>query len=381
MLIDLTQMFGSTIADYIYGLETANAGAGVAWFKKLFPKEYYEYNAGTLKSVEGLASHDTVGFNQWDEEWEVGDISGINGKKGSGDYLISKNFIPVIPSTNYCISSPNEQGTSARRWVVYFYDADKYFIDYVGTLASLIQVFSVPSNCHYIKFRNNKTSTAYNHDICISLSSERNGEYESYVKHTYPIDSTLTLRGIPQLDAQNNLYYDGDEYLPDGTVTRKYGVVDLGTLSWSVLKDSRIDTGQAFQASIAYAAVGFGGISSMYPVYKNTGLTYLISIFGTSIDKTAWTLNRTIYIINSSYSDVASFKAAMSGVMLVYELATPTIETAEPYISPQIVDRYGTEEYITDSIVPVGHETKYTSNISSIRCSLYASGGTTTLLD
>ena len=29
MLFDLTQMFGSTIADYIYSLEQANAGAGV----------------------------------------------------------------------------------------------------------------------------------------------------------------------------------------------------------------------------------------------------------------------------------------------------------------------------------------------------------------
>ena len=34
-LFDLTAMFGSAIADYIASLETANAGAGVAWFKEL----------------------------------------------------------------------------------------------------------------------------------------------------------------------------------------------------------------------------------------------------------------------------------------------------------------------------------------------------------
>ena len=68
MVFDLTQMFGSTVADYIYSLEQATEGAGVAWFRKLFNKPYYAYNAGELKSVSGLVSHDMTGFNQWDEE-------------------------------------------------------------------------------------------------------------------------------------------------------------------------------------------------------------------------------------------------------------------------------------------------------------------------
>lgn len=51
-VIDLTQMFGSTIADYIYSLEQSQAGAGVAWFKKLFPKDYYEYCEPTIISSQ-----------------------------------------------------------------------------------------------------------------------------------------------------------------------------------------------------------------------------------------------------------------------------------------------------------------------------------------
>ena len=54
IIIDLTQMFGSTIADYIYALETANAGAGVAWFRNLFPKDYYPYNAGEQTCVSAV---------------------------------------------------------------------------------------------------------------------------------------------------------------------------------------------------------------------------------------------------------------------------------------------------------------------------------------
>ena len=49
----------------------------------------------------------------------------------------------------------------------------------------------------------------------------------------------------------------------------------------------------------------------------------------------------------------------MSGVYLVYELATPTTSYAEPFESPQVVDASGTEEFVTTTNVPVGNNTKY----------------------
>ena len=51
---DLTQMFGATIADYIYSLEQSTAGAGMAWFKNLFPKDYYPYNEGEETCVSAV---------------------------------------------------------------------------------------------------------------------------------------------------------------------------------------------------------------------------------------------------------------------------------------------------------------------------------------
>lgn len=52
MVFDLTQMFGSTIADYIYSLEQATTGAGVAWFKNMFPNDYYPYCEPTIISSQ-----------------------------------------------------------------------------------------------------------------------------------------------------------------------------------------------------------------------------------------------------------------------------------------------------------------------------------------
>jgi len=53
MLFDLTAMFGSTKADEILAMETAQTGSGVAYFRSLFPLDYYQYDSGSLLSFNG----------------------------------------------------------------------------------------------------------------------------------------------------------------------------------------------------------------------------------------------------------------------------------------------------------------------------------------
>jgi hypothetical protein len=60
---------------------------------------------------------------------------------------------------------------------------------------------------------------------------------------------------------------------------------------------------------------------------------------------------------------LAQFKAAMSGIYIVYEIDEPTTETADPYINPQRSVESGTEEFVDgltrDVMVPVGNVTQY----------------------
>ena len=263
MLFDLTQMFGSTIADYIYTLEQTTAGAGVAWFKKLFPKEYYEYNAGELMSVN-VSEHSMVGFNAYDNTTGKAVLLGGNQYQISGTYTsisyedINGNAEAIMPDGSGLFTPTNN-----------------------GTLT---------------------VAGGNGTDTCVHLvwSGYRNGEYKEYDKHSYALDDSLTLRGIPKLDANNNLYYDGDTYESDGTVTRKYGV-------------------RAYTEGDA-----------------TNGTTMMTD-----------------------------------GANTVYALVASTTETAAPYTNPQIVDDFGTEEYVDagveagdrDVAIPVGHTTLYMANL------------------
>ena len=355
---DLTQMFGTTIADYIYSLEQATAGAGVAWFKKLFPKPYYAYNAGELISVKTTA-HETIGFNQWDEETRNGYYDNNGAYHSNANYIANKNSIKVLPSTAYYFAiSPAPSSQVGRD--IFFYDSAMNFISKVSKYAN--DSFTTPANACYANFNLGAAyGASYKNNICINLSDANlNGQYKPYSKHTYALDSDLEIRGIPKLDASNNLYYDGDIYPTSGNVTRKYGIVDLGSLDWNI-PNGCSHTFVYLSLNKKYPSDNM--VCSKYVVSGYRATDGNMSSWEQSYDKILLTStgSERIVIVDASYSDATTFKTAMSGVYLVYELATPTTETADPYTSAQAIDEYGTEAFVDGRTVeiPVGHDSYF----------------------
>lgn len=354
MVIDLTTIFGPTIADYIYSLEQATAGAGVAFFRKLFPKDYYPYSEPTLMSAKPT-SHDTVGFNAWDEEWEVGDINRTTGENAYATTQIrSKNYIRVQPSTSYFIRCSTSGDSNL---AICYYDSDKKFISAQWGI-NVIRV--TPPNCHYIRFTsNNNYYGVYKNDICINLSwsGYRDGEYEPYKKHSYPLGGE-ELRGILKLDSANNLYADGDRYTPDGVITRRWKkiVIDGSGLWNDLTANYHCYTRSAEIPDIVTDRPTTLLLNSYGIVVKRTSASYKSLQFGDANNP-----------IENIYPTLADFKAALDArpIEILYELAEPTTETSVPYSEVQIVDDFGTEEYVdTREIpIPVGHETKYPANL------------------
>ena len=361
--IDLTAWFDSTIADYAYTLEQATAGSGVAFIKALLPGGYIPYSAPKMESVSGLSGHRFVGFNQWDEEWEVGSYNSADGEKSTSTQNIrSKNAIRVFPGATYYVRRTNNVPV-----VILQYDAEGKFITSNNISSNL--TYTTGLNTHYIRFYTGIAyGTTYNHDICINLSkttgSPKNGDYVPYDGHTYALDSDLTLRGILKMDASNHVYADGDVYLGEGKKNERYAEVDLGSLNWTYNTTDTAASVPYFMATLSSPKYGTGMMSSKYP---NTG-----GGRNTLTDKTMALYNMSnspnICIADSSFTDAATFKASLAGVKLVYEKATPTTEEAEPFASPQNCTPGGTEEYVygeSGSGVPVGHNSKYQKNLRS----------------
>ena len=364
-VIDLTLLFGTTIADYIYTLETGQAGAGVAWFKKLFPKSYYPYNAGELMHVQ-TSGHKTVGFNQWDEEWRNGYYSAdgtFYSTPAGYTNLANTNPVKVIPNTTYYIKAP-ANNSNTLIWL----DADLNVIS-ANTNATFNTTVTSPSNAHYMNFKSNyvgATSATYKNDICINLhwDGERDGEYEAYSEHTYPLDSSLTLRGIPKLDSGNNLYYDGDIYEADGTVTRKYGIKTFdGSENW--IKSGSYTNSYYLQNAFTDAKMfGTNHTTDRYTKPCANITDYSATDYASYIEN-SMTLNLKLGT-NATLND---FKTNLQNnpITIVYELNSPTTETADPFQNPQAVSNWGTEEYIDERTIaiPVGHNTEYPADLKA----------------
>jgi len=364
MVCDLTQMFGTTIADYIYNLEQSSAGAGVVFFRALFSEDYYAYDAGTMRHVSGVSAKETVEKNLFLSVSKKIAL-GFRNVDGSITYA-AENFTPILPML---IKAGKKVTISANNPI--------YNIGYVienlngaviaranNNHTSSVTILAYPQDIHlYLWFNNQQEFTIESaiefirsYEIQVEIGDKRT----AYIgePHSYPLDSSLTLRGIPKLDSNNQLYYDGDTYASDGTVTRKYGIVDLGTLSWTYEPGANSQFNY-FQSRPTPAVLN-STINLLNKKYAVGDVGYASG----DDYKMMVTANGNYFRIRDlSYTDAAAFKSAMSGVYLVYELATPTTETAEPFTNPQICDPYGTEEFVSTSLVPVGHYTKYPENL------------------
>lgn len=191
MCIDLTLMFGA-----------GNEPTSVEEFESMFPLDYYDYNAGQLLSFTGDEIK-TTGFNQWDEQWELGGLNGSNGQKIRDDSRIrTKNYIPVLPSTQYYIKFP--QFTPNNIGTICYYDANKNFI-YATYPVNSSPFADTPAGAWYMLITFYPAyGTTYNYDICVNISHNgtKNGTYEEYEQHTKDISFYKSIK-----DGQGNTLF------------------------------------------------------------------------------------------------------------------------------------------------------------------------------
>lgn len=329
-LFDLTKMFG-----------TGNEPATVAEFRAMFPDDYYPYNTGELKTIVPTSVEvSTVNLLKLTGRTEVSDerdpssifydvdkdviYKGLaaNGYLQSHritEYAVSDSSVSLNGTTSvYGIGFPMK-ASSNTTYYIYMTGSGKYVrISYVSPEKKIIgftdtenpiKQFTTPANCAYIivVFLSNPTNTEIKFEnICVS--TVQTNEYQPYNKYRVNIPSS---KYFPDGMRSAGLTYDEINFLSQKAIKR-IGSVDMGTLNWGS------NTGQ-FPSHSFYSPILADAKGGTTNIISN-GKFYILYIDNDG---------RIIAITDSSeeYDSSEAFKAAMSGVMLYYELATP-VETA-----------------------------------------------------
>lgn len=397
-VFDLTLIFGSAIADYLYSLEAAIC---LNIFKTLFSRIPYPYNAGTLISTHPK-SHRMVGFNKFNpHNVKFGENSNYNQDPGttlttsggesyatvSGDNPVEveittgwkgvlftvDDIVPgVLHKFEVYLDADN---TDSIRGTIYLTDDNYVVIRKISNVwygTGLIS-YSFTPTASETKFVYAVASSTANNTIIlidpcvhIATNSALDGKYDAYSVADYAFYDT-DLNGVPKL-IDNSIVYDGDEYTPDGAIVRKYGIVDLGTIGWSL--NSSLNGSPAFIYTFNQAKIpsGNGVIANILtPIYETKTANALYVESSTS-GIICLNTSKALQVRDFNYSTVADFKAAMSGVYLVYELQYPILESRSAYSEKQALFQNGTEEFVDDRAIPipVWHETEYIQYVEYI---------------
>lgn len=122
-----------------------------------------------------------------------------------------------------------------------------------------------------------------------------------------------------------------DEYnASTGTITRRIGKVDLGTLTWADITSNTFYTPSLTSLIFKDASVHNQVLCNRY-VARNVNASSMLNDKEMSVDSSG-----NLQLKDTAYTDRNAFKTAMSGVFLYYEVATPVTES----VQKQTIDSY-----------------------------------------
>ncbi len=348
---DLTQMFGA-----------GNEPATPAEFQSMFPDDYYPYNAGELKSVvptsveaSGIERFQLLDKSKYSATTTISGVTFTN----NGDGTITANGTATSRAVFYLRDSTNSVMIRGKGFIVGDPEAGNAFINYdlyddnkwVADNASYGgkgNIFTGRKEATYgVVYIAIEAGTSANNLIfkpqlfdltqMFGAGNEPATPAEfwqrvpeklyGYNPNDYKSANIPSSKYFPDGMKSAGSVYDEINFLSQKAIKR-VGAVDMGTLNWSYST-----TRTAFQTDDLNTKIEFPVTSSDTAnlICTKYSVESYVSGWSGTIDKCCGTTFATaikwFWVRDTTYTDAAAFKAAMSGVMLYYELATP-VETA-----------------------------------------------------
>jgi hypothetical protein len=251
-----------------------------------------------------------TGVNLFDKTTAVyGYIDESNGVlKLPGSNYRSTDFVKVLGGQSYYIKT--EQTNAV--WGAW-YDENKTYIS--GQTNYDNKVITAPNNAKYIRLTITSNVSGNVDSFSINYPASDH-DYHPY-GHTYSVT----------FPTEAGTVYGGTLDVINGVLTVDMMEVDLGTLSWSYSATYDWFTTSDLSSTVKKPPTGSvpaNAICSKYPIIRQ-------AINNSAKGISVWTNGTLSYWNNSEFSaDAAIFKTAMTGVQLVYELATPITYTVDP---------------------------------------------------
>ena len=309
-LIDLTKMVGcgyepTTIEEF-----NARIPMGI---------DLYSFNGGEVidMNVQGIKS---VGRNLFNEEWELGGLNN-NGQAANEADNVRSSFIRLIGGMTYYFNlTDNNSYLKA-----FAYDENNNFVGVVADMAAITPTkhFAFPSNATYIRFRVYKTdgiTIASAPKIMLGIYDGEYCDYEPYMEASE--DLSIVAKYFP--NGMRSAGSANDEIRYNKATNRWEKVVRIG---------------EVYLGSLVYGKSGIGDnafyTTSLQNIIKSEGgmmsaiFDLVDGISDTSKCQMSVDSNGTLYFNYPPITDAASFKAAMQGVILYYELAEPIVTEIE----------------------------------------------------
>ena len=355
-------------AFYVYGVAeltihnlqcfnlTAIFGAGnepttIEQFKKLYPESYYPYCAPEVRSMRATGI-EAIGANAFDKDSVVGGLINADGTVTSNDiYSVAK--IEVVPYEKYTLT--NVANAANTTYTYALYDSEDRFISVGEIKNSVTKPVSVSG------------------DVTMPLTAR----YMRVVVHNDYLDSCcVNLKHSGTLTAEEATYFkevrmlpDIAKYFPDGmhgiggvfdeineeNVIKRFGVVDLGTLSWysttasngtrrwQTLSLTSLIKGAPASKFANMRCVKYDTVSADNTWFNVNGISAVNSTTPPGI------VNIYDSDIDAATTPVADFVASLQGVLLCYELAEPIVTPiTDPLQLDYKVADFGTEKMLSD---------------------------------
>jgi hypothetical protein len=372
MLIDLTLMFGS-----------GNEPTTVEEFEKMFPADYYPYNAGEIVSAgtESVVEQEKNVFDYTDKIYHGANVNKVeNGVIYTKGLTTTVLNIPTIVGNKYTLSFKVKSNTANQgglRWSIqkgkntsYAHDSSLIKSE-VGYEASK-EYRAVATFVADTDFVSLDTIVCMVYDVQLELGDTAT-DYSPFYQTEYLIPEAI--RNLPGYGwsagtAKNYVDYENKRYV------QCVDSVDLGTLPWEKGESVSFKThhlaGQKLTKSYGIAPNFICPRYSTKTQNESWGKTSITGISATS------NVGGYIYVNDTSYTDAAAFKQAMQGVMLYYELESPIVTDISTLIPDDFLRNIEVEsggsvtfKNSNDSYrIPVPNEEEYIVKLSEV-------GGTT----